>query len=75
MIPWSAVAPTARTRAFRVEVFTVGWNADAVASSVALIGFGLDSVIEVSAALIVIWQFNGVAEDREQRASYRARLE
>lgn len=39
-----------------------------VASSVALIGFGLDSVIEVGAAVVVLWQFLDVAEEREQRA-------
>jgi hypothetical protein len=47
-----------RRRAVTVELFTVGWNAieaavalaaGAVAGSVALIGFGLDSVVEVSA--------------------------
>jgi divalent metal cation (Fe/Co/Zn/Cd) transporter len=66
-----------RRRAIRVELLTVGWNAvEAVvaitaglaASSVALVGFGLDSVVEVSAALIVLWQFFGIPEDREHRA-------
>jgi divalent metal cation (Fe/Co/Zn/Cd) transporter len=66
-----------RRRAVSVELFTVGWNAieaavalaaGAVAGSVALIGFGLDSVVEVSAALVVLWQFFGIPEEREQRA-------
>ncbi|MCI0636336.1 MAG: hypothetical protein L0206_20835, partial [Actinobacteria bacterium] len=66
-----------RRRAVRVELFTVGWNtieaavaitAGIGASSVALIGFGLDSIVEVSAALIVLWQFVGIPEDREKRA-------
>jgi divalent metal cation (Fe/Co/Zn/Cd) transporter len=35
---------------------------------VALVGFGLDSIVEVSAALIVVWQFLGIAQDRERRA-------
>lgn len=39
-----------------------------MASSVALVSFGLDSVIEVGAAVIVLWQFLGIAEEREQRA-------
>ena len=64
-------------RAVRLEGLTVGWNAveavvaiaaGAAASSIALIGFGLDSVVEVSAALVVLWQFRGLAEEREQRA-------
>jgi divalent metal cation (Fe/Co/Zn/Cd) transporter len=66
-----------RRRAIGVELLTVGWNAiEAVvaiaagfaASSIALVGFGLDSVVEVSAALIVLWQFFGIPEEREQRA-------
>jgi divalent metal cation (Fe/Co/Zn/Cd) transporter len=68
---------SSRRRAVSVELFTVGWNAieaavalaaGAVAGSVALVGFGLDSVVEVSAALVVLWQFFGIPEEREQRA-------
>lgn len=39
-----------------------------IASSIALIGFGLDSVIEFAAAAIVIWQLRGGGEERESRA-------
>jgi divalent metal cation (Fe/Co/Zn/Cd) transporter len=39
------------------------------AGSVALIGFGLDSVVEVSSGLIVLWQFgHRLPESRERRA-------
>jgi divalent metal cation (Fe/Co/Zn/Cd) transporter len=67
----------ARRRGIRLELFSVSWNAieavvaiaaGAAAASVALIGFGLDSVVEVSAALVVLWQFFGIAEEREHRA-------
>ncbi len=67
----------ARRRGIRLELFTVGWNtveaavaitAGIGASSVALIGFGLDSIVEVSAAGVVLWQFVGVPEDRERLA-------
>ena len=34
----------------------------------ALIGFGLDSLIEVFAASLVVWQLRGVSEEREHRA-------
>ena len=53
-------------RAIRLEQLTVGWNAvEAVvaisagvgAGSVALIGFGLDSIVEVSAALVVLCSY------------------
>ncbi len=40
-----------------------------VAGSVALVGFGLDSFIEVSSGLIILWQFrHRLPESREQRA-------
>jgi divalent metal cation (Fe/Co/Zn/Cd) transporter len=43
--------------------------AGAAASSTALLGFGLDSFIEVSSALVVIWQFRSrVPESRERLA-------
>ena len=38
-----------------------------IVSSIALVGFGLDSVIEFAAA-VVVWQLRGEAEDRETRA-------
>jgi divalent metal cation (Fe/Co/Zn/Cd) transporter len=41
--------------------------AGVLASSVALVGFGLDSVIEFFAAVIVVWQLRG-GEDRGTRA-------
>ncbi len=42
--------------------------ADIIVSSIALVGFGLDSVIEFAAAAVVVWQLRGEAEDRETRA-------
>ena len=39
-----------------------------IASSIAPVGFGLDSVIEFAAAAVVVWQLRGEAEDRETRA-------
>ena len=40
-----------------------------VAGSVALVGFGLDSVIEVSSAAIILWQFaHRLPESRERQA-------
>jgi divalent metal cation (Fe/Co/Zn/Cd) transporter len=40
-----------------------------VAGSVALLGFGLDSVIEVSSGLVVLWQFrHRIPEARERQA-------
>jgi divalent metal cation (Fe/Co/Zn/Cd) transporter len=60
--------------------FSLGWmtiegavaiTAGIVASSVALVGFGLDSVIEGVASVIIIWRFTGnriFSHDAEQRA-------
>ena len=47
----------------------VAISAGVVAGSVALIGFGLDSVVEVSSGLIILWQFrHRLPEAREQQA-------
>ena len=57
---------TLQRRAVRLEYFTVGWNAmealvalvaGIVASSIALIGFGLDSIIETISGLTLLWRF------------------
>ena len=49
----------------------VAITAALTAGSIALLGFGLDSVIEASASIIVIWRFTGhhrVSETSERRA-------
>lgn len=65
-------------RSLLLAYATAGYNllegliavtAGAVASSAALFGFGLDSFIEVSSALVVIWQFRSrLPESRERMA-------
>jgi divalent metal cation (Fe/Co/Zn/Cd) transporter len=51
----------------------VAITAGVVASSIALVGFGLDSAIEGFASLVIVWRFTGrrlfssVAEQRAQR--------
>jgi divalent metal cation (Fe/Co/Zn/Cd) transporter len=68
-----------RRRGFRLEYATVTWMvaeaaiaiaAGLIAASVALVGFGLDSVIELFSAAIVIWQLRGeiAGQDRQTRA-------
>lgn len=37
-------------------------------SSVAIVGFGLDSVIEIGASIVVIWELSGTGRARQQRA-------
>jgi hypothetical protein len=47
---------------------TVGAIAGLAAGSVALTGFGLDSVVEGAASVIVIWRFTGGRESSEAAA-------
>lgn len=60
----------AATIAYNVVEAAVALTAGTLASSTALIGFGLDSVIEVSSATAVAWQFSArehaVREARER---------
>jgi divalent metal cation (Fe/Co/Zn/Cd) transporter len=60
-----------------LEGITLGWNVVGVvvlaiaaiaARSVALGGFGLDSLIEIGASTVVLWELSGVGEDRQRRA-------
>lgn len=64
-------------RGLRLEYATLGWNvvgtvvvvaAAVAARSVALAGFGLDSLIEIFASVVVVWQLKGADEGREHRA-------
>jgi divalent metal cation (Fe/Co/Zn/Cd) transporter len=65
-------------RAQLLAAVSVGYNlieaavavtAGAVAGSVALVGFGLDSLVEVSSGLVILWQFrHPVPESRERLA-------
>lgn len=55
--------------AYNAVEAVVAVSAGVVAGSVALVGFGLDSVVEVSSGLIILWQFrHAVPERRERRA-------
>lgn len=59
------------TITYNVVEAIVAISAGTVASSVALIGFGLDSVIEVSSAAAVAWQFSGPDPQRRERVALR----
>ncbi len=82
----TATAPDRRRAVRRATVlnrFTIGWNAlegvvavtaGLAAGSVSLIGFGLDSGIEVSAALVLTWRLANERNDGcQQPADDRAR--
>lgn len=64
-------------RGRRLEYLTIGWNsleaaiaigAGLVAGSIALVGFGLDSIIEVSSGTALLWRLHMDAPDRRERA-------
>ncbi|MER6330448.1 cation transporter [Streptomyces sp. NPDC001034] len=64
-------------RGFVLEYVTLGWNvagivvlavAAVAARSVALAGFGLDSLIEIGASTVVIWELSGTGGKRQRRA-------
>jgi len=71
-----------RQKALHLEYFTVGWNvlegviaitAGVLARSIALVGFGLDSSIEVASAAVLIWRLRKHGDEgEEERAERRA---
>ena len=63
-------------RGFVLEYVTLAWNVAGIvvlalaavwARSVALAGFGLDSLIEIGASTVVIWELSGTGEQRQRR--------
>jgi hypothetical protein len=75
--------PRLRRWAWGLTALTIGWNSlEAViaigsgllAGSIALVGFGLDSVVEVGSALVIVWRLSLQGGDQEanERAEKRA---
>ena len=69
--------PKLERRARLLAWATIVWNvieavvaiaSGVVAGSLALVGFGIDSSIEVFAAVVVLWRLRGLDEEREQTA-------
>jgi divalent metal cation (Fe/Co/Zn/Cd) transporter len=65
------------TRGRHLELATLVWNVVGIvvlaiaafgARSVALTGFGLDSLIEIGASVVVLWELADVAADRQRQA-------
>lgn len=64
-------------RGRQLEAATLAWNVIGImvlalaalgAHSVALAGFGLDSLIEIGASTVVLWELSGVGEARQRKA-------
>jgi divalent metal cation (Fe/Co/Zn/Cd) transporter len=73
----SAVRDRLIRTGFALEWVTLSWNVAGVAilgwlaitsSSTALAGFGLDSLIEIGASTVVIWELSGTGDARQRRA-------
>ena len=76
---------TGHQKGLIAEYFTVGWNviegivaiaAGITAGSIALIGFGLDSYVEVASGLLLVWRLrkHGFGDEEEEAAEKRAIL-
>ena len=79
----SPAAGVLRRRAFALVYLTLGWNvvesaiallAGWRAGSIALVGFGLDSVIETIAGLALLWRLRQTGEFEEQAESIAVRV-
>jgi divalent metal cation (Fe/Co/Zn/Cd) transporter len=75
--PFGRQAAALLRRGRVLEGITLGWNvagivvlaiAAILARSVAAAGFGLDSLIEIGASTVVLWELSGTGERRQRRA-------
>lgn len=57
--------------AYNIIEGVVAVSAGIAAGSVALVGFGLDSAVEVSSGLIILWQFSHTMPESRERQALR----
>lgn len=78
-----AYRPALAQQGLRLEVLTVAWNsaeavigivAGLVAGSIALVGFGLDSVIEVSSGAVLLWRLRADRDHTRREGAERLAL-
>jgi divalent metal cation (Fe/Co/Zn/Cd) transporter len=79
-VPPAAADEALLRRGFALEYATLGWNIVGIvvlaltawsARSVALAGFGLDSLIEIGASTVVVWELSGSTDEARQRRALR----
>src|SRR5438034_5065687 len=67
----------------RLEHFTIAWNAleglvavvaGAVAGSISLVGFGIDSFVEVTSGSVLLWRMSVDAEERDRERNEKRAL-
>jgi len=70
-------------RGRRLEYFTIAWNtleglvavvAGAIAGSISLVGFGIDSFIEVTSGSVLLWRMSVDAEVQRRELNERRAL-
>src|SRR5437870_7604853 len=70
-------------RGRRLEHFTIGWNAleglvavvaGVVAGSISLVGFGIDSFIEVTSGSVLLWRMSVDAEVHQRERNEKRTL-
>ena len=77
--------PQIALRGKRLEYFTIAWNsleglvalvAGAIAGSISLVGFGIDSFIEVTSGATLLWRMTVDAEEqtRERNEKFSLRI-
>jgi divalent metal cation (Fe/Co/Zn/Cd) transporter len=75
--------PAIALRGRNLEVFTIAWNclegliavaSGAVAGSISLVGFGIDSFIEVVSGSALLWRMNTDAEEHRRETIERVSL-
>jgi hypothetical protein len=70
----------AAQRGKRLEYFTIGWNSleglgalttGIVSGSISLVGFGVDSFIEVTSAVALLWRLSVMADEESREKNER----
>jgi divalent metal cation (Fe/Co/Zn/Cd) transporter len=77
---FAATRRTVAERGKRLEYFTIGWNsleglvaviAGTIAGSISLVGFGMDSFIEVTSGATLLWRMSVDADEESREENER----
>jgi len=82
-VPQSADSAIIVQRGKRLEYFTIGWNSfeglaalttGIISGSISLVGFGVDSFIEVTSAVALLWRLSVMADEGSREKNERFTL-